>query len=114
MGVYRSPGTGKPVTRAGVPYAGLWIAVIGARAAFSYGSVHWFGRQLGRWMANNSVSPSAITDGLIFMALGMLLTRVIAMGLRARNLPPLATQTTNDAPRRDLRARKDPAHSPAR
>jgi hypothetical protein len=87
MSVYRSPRTGRPVTRAGLAYAGLWVAVIGARAAFSYGSVHWFGPQLGRWMANNSVSSSAITDGLIFMAVGMLLTRVIAMGLRAKKLP---------------------------
>ena len=85
--VYRSPKTGKAVTRAGFAYAGLWTAVIGARAAFSYGSIHWFGSQLGRWMADNSVTSSAITDALIFMAVGMLLTRVIAMGVRAKNLP---------------------------
>jgi hypothetical protein len=86
MTVYRSLNTGKAVTRAGFGYAGLWTAVIGARAAFSYGSVHWFGPQLGRWMTNHSVTPSAITDALIFMAIGMLLTRVITMGVRARNL----------------------------
>ncbi|MCW3065131.1 MAG: hypothetical protein JWN32_2303 [Solirubrobacterales bacterium] len=87
MSVYRSPKTGKAVTRAGLGYAGLWTAVIGARAAFSYGSVHWFGPQFGRWMANHSVTSSAVTDALIFMAVGMLLTRVIAMGVRAKNLP---------------------------
>jgi hypothetical protein len=114
MTVYRSPTTGKAVTRAGYAYAGLWIAVIGARAAFSYGSVHWFGHQLQRWMADNSVTSSAITDALIFMALGMLLTRVIAMGLRARNLPSPRIRTTSDAPRRDMRAPKDPAHFGAR
>src|SRR3981081_3124773 len=42
MSVYRSPRTGKAVTRAGFAYASLWTAVIGARAAFSYGSVHGF------------------------------------------------------------------------
>jgi hypothetical protein len=91
--VYRSPKTGKAVTRAGFAYAGLWTAVIGARAAFSYGSIHWFGSQLGRWMADNSVTSSTITDALIFMAVGMLLTRVIAMGVRAKNLPAAAVTT---------------------
>ena len=99
MSVYRSPETGKPVTRAGLAYAGLWTAVIGARAAFSYGSIHWFGPQLGRWMANHSVTSSAITDGLIFMAVGMLLTRVITMGLRAKKLPAPAVSTWNAAPK---------------
>lgn len=88
MGVYRSPKTGKAVTRAGLGYAAIWIAVIGTRAAFSYGSAHWFARQLSEWMTENAVTSSAITDALIFMALGMLLTRVIAMGIRARRLPP--------------------------
>jgi hypothetical protein len=67
--------------------------VIGARAAFSYGSVHWFGPQLGRWMAHHSVTSSAITDGLILMAVGMLLTRVIAMAVRAKNLPLASVPT---------------------
>jgi hypothetical protein len=100
MSVYRSPKTGKAVTRAGIAYAGLWTAVISARAAFSYGSVHWFGPQLGRWMANHSVTSSAITDGLIFMAVAMLLTRVIAMGLRAKNLATPDLSTTSYAPSR--------------
>jgi hypothetical protein len=103
MTVYRSPKTGKAVTRAGFAYGGLWTAVIGARAAFSYGSAHWFGPQLGRWMAHHSVTSSAITDGLIFMAVGMLLTRVIAMGLRAKNLP--STPHLHD----ELAAIDDPA-----
>ena len=42
MGVYRSPDTGRPVSQAGALYAILWIVVIGARAAFSYGAGHWF------------------------------------------------------------------------
>lgn len=114
MTVYRSPTTGKAATRAGFAYASLWIAVIGARAAFSYGSVHWFGHQLQRWMAHHSVTPSAITDALIFMAIGMLLTRVIAMGLRAKNLPSPPIRTTSDAPSHDIRAQNDAAHFGAR
>jgi hypothetical protein len=86
MGVYRSSQTGKPVTRAGVGYAALWILVIGARASFSYGSVHWFGPQLGSWMAHHSISSNALTDGLILMAVGMLVTRTLGMVLRSRRL----------------------------
>lgn len=87
MTVYRSPRTGKPVTRAGAPYALLWITVIGARAAFSYGSVHWFPAQLTNWAIRQQVSAAAITDGLIFMAVAMLLTRTIALAVRASTLP---------------------------
>ncbi len=89
MTVYRSQRTGKPVTRAGFGYATLWIVVIGARAAFSYGSVHWFGPQLGSWMTQHSVDSAAITDALIFMAVAMLVTRTIGIVARARNLAPV-------------------------
>jgi hypothetical protein len=87
MKVYRSPSTGKPVTRAGMSYALLWTTVIGARAAFSYGSVHWFPTQLVHWAVREHVSAAAITDGLLFMAVAMLLTRTIALAVRAAGLP---------------------------
>ena len=87
MPVYRSPQTGKPVSRAGGWYAALWIVVVGARAAFSYGAGHWFGPQLGHWMVSNQVTSAAITDGLIFMAVGMLVTRTLGLAIRAAYLP---------------------------
>jgi len=83
MRVYRSPSTDAPVSRAGFGYAALWTIVIGARAAFSYGSSHWFSQSLTTWMAQHSVTAAAITDGLIFMAVAMLLTRTIGMAIRA-------------------------------
>jgi hypothetical protein len=95
MGVYRSPDTGKPVSRAGWPYAIFWTVVIGARAAFSYGAVHWFEGPLVSWAIANQVSVAALTDGLIFMALAMVLMRTAGIGLRASRLPAapaLATQ----------------------
>jgi hypothetical protein len=86
MTVYRSPSTGRPVSRAGLAYGALWTVVIGARAAFSYGATHWFGPQLGGWMARNSVTGAAITDALIFMAVAMLLARTIGMAVAAKRL----------------------------
>ncbi len=87
MDVYRSPQTGRPVSRAGCPYALLWTVVIGARAAFSYGSVHWFEGSIVSWAIANQVSVAAITDGLIFMALAMVLMRTAGLGVRASRLP---------------------------
>jgi hypothetical protein len=87
MGVYRSPATGKPVSRAGAAYAALWTAVIGARAAFSYGAVHWFAQPLVAWGIAHQVSVAAITDGLIFMAVAMVLVRTVGLGVRASRLP---------------------------
>jgi hypothetical protein len=92
MRVYRSPKTGRPVTRAGFPYATVWTLVIAARSAFSYGSVHWFGASLTRWMLHHHVTSAALTDALIFMALVMLLTRVITMGIRAARLGQTVTR----------------------
>jgi hypothetical protein len=92
MRVYRSPKTGKPASAAGAGYALLWVLVIAARTAFSVGSVHWFGPQLDHWMSQHAVTSAAITDALLFMALGMLLTRTVGLAVRAKRLP-LAERT---------------------
>ena len=92
MGVYRSPTTGKPVSRAGLSYAIFWTAIIGARAAFSYGSVHWFKAPLVSWGIAHQVSVAAVTDGLIFMAIAMILVRTVALGIRASRLPARALE----------------------
>jgi hypothetical protein len=85
--VYRSPQTGKPVSRAGAPYAALWTVVIAARAAFSYGSAHWFTDQVVSWAIANHVAEAAIVDGLIFMAIAMVLVRTGSLAVRASRLP---------------------------
>jgi len=92
MGVYRSPATGQPVSRAGLPYAIVWTAIIGARAAFSYGAAHWFTAPLVSWGIAHQVSVAALTDGLIFMAITMLLVRTVALGVRASRLPTRALE----------------------
>lgn len=87
MGVYRSPKTGRPVSRAGAPYAIFWTVIVGARAAFSYGAAHWFTAQIVSWAVANKVTEAAITDGLIFMAVVMVLARTVGLGVRASRLP---------------------------
>jgi hypothetical protein len=86
MRVYRSDKTGKPVSSAGWGYALLWTGVIVARALFSYGANHWFENQIGSWLITNSIPATAITDGLIFMAVVMLLTRTAGLGIRSRSV----------------------------
>jgi hypothetical protein len=71
-------------SRAGIGYALVWVAVVGARLAFAYGITHVFGRRLGEWMAAHSVSANALTDALIFMAVLMMLTRTALLQVRAR------------------------------
>jgi hypothetical protein len=79
-----------PVSRAGTPYALLWALVIAARAAFSYGSAHWFTAQIVTWRAQNGIAEAAIVDGLIFMAIAMVLIRTASLGVRASRLPAQA------------------------
>jgi hypothetical protein len=106
MTIYRSPTTAKPVSRAGTPYALLWTTIIAARAAFSYGSVHWFPTQLTNWAVREHITAAALTDGLIFMAVAMLLTRTIALGIRATTLAP-----TTPVPTRSRATLRTATHS---
>ena len=79
---HRDPETGQAFTNAGAGYASLWIAVVGARLAFAYGSQHWFTESLGRWMYQHSVTVDALTDALVLMAIAMLLGRTGTMAAR--------------------------------
>jgi hypothetical protein len=87
MRVYRSEKTGKPVSAAGFPYAIVWTVIVGARAAFSYGASNWFPAELGQWCAAHQVTGAAITDGLVFMAIMMVLVRTLGLYARATRLP---------------------------
>jgi hypothetical protein len=91
MRVYRSPATGKPVSAAGWPYAALWTVIVGARAVFSYGLAHWFQAPVVSWAIANHVTLAAVTDGLIFMAITMVLVRTAGLRVRASRLPAPAT-----------------------
>lgn len=87
MRVYRSPRTGKAVSAAGLPYAAMWMLIVTARTAFSVGASNWFPAQLAQWCATHQVTGVAITDGLIFMAVAMVLVRTAGLAAGATRLP---------------------------
>jgi hypothetical protein len=93
MTVYRSPTSGSPVSRAGWSYAIFWTVVVGARAAFSYGAAHWFTTPLVSWAVAHQVSAAAITDGLIYMAIVMIIMRTAGLWVRVSRLPQRALST---------------------
>jgi hypothetical protein len=71
--------------------AGVAAGMIGARAAFSYGAARWFPAQLAHWCMTHHVTGAAITDGLIFMAVTMIVTRTVGLAVRAAALPDTMT-----------------------
>jgi len=84
MRVFFDERSGRVVTSAGLPYALLWIVIVGARLWFAYGAQHVFSAQLGHWMLANQVTVDALTDGLIFLSVGMILARTGSLAIRTR------------------------------
>jgi hypothetical protein len=87
MRVYRNPSTRQPASSAGWAYAAFWAVIVAARAAFSYGAAHWFTHSLVSWATANQVTQAAIVDGLIFMAIAMVIVRTAGLAARASRLP---------------------------
>ncbi|MGO8886419.1 MAG: hypothetical protein ACLQI7_22555 [Streptosporangiaceae bacterium] len=85
MQVYAGDGS-RPYSYAWIPYALLWVVVVGTRLWFAYASNHVFRVQLGTWMVAHQLTSSALVDSFIFMALAMVLTRTGSLAVRSRAL----------------------------
>ena len=83
--VSHDPSTGKVTSWGGVSYALVWVVVVAARIFFAYGSQHLFSAQLVHWGETNHITADAITDGLIFLSVAMLLARTGILAAKARS-----------------------------
>jgi hypothetical protein len=73
------------VSQAGLGYALTWIVVSAARLGFAWGSEHVFSAALGQFLASDQLSPAALANAFIFLAVGMDLFRSAGLVVRGRS-----------------------------
>ena len=78
---------GRPLGRAGVLAAGMWVAGVGGRMAFVFAATHGAGPAIGRFsIAHHITGQGAWVAALVMMALADVLTRLAVVWLRGRRL----------------------------
>ena len=88
----RAGADGRPLGRAGVLAASMWIAGVGARMVFYFAATHGGGPAIARFsIAHHITGPAAWTAALVMMALADVLTRLAVVCLRGRRLTAQAT-----------------------
>jgi hypothetical protein len=88
----RAGADGRPLGRAGVLAAGMWIAGVGARMVFYFAATHGAGPAIARFsIAHHITGPAAWTAALVMMALADVLTRLAVVWIRGRRLTATAT-----------------------
>jgi len=86
---------GSVVSRAGFPYALLWLLVVGGRVAFAESANGWAAPAVRDFSITNSITGSdAWTAAFIIMALTMVSARVVTTYIRCRTLPVPALSTS--------------------
>ena len=78
---------GRPLGRAGILAAGMWIGGVGARLAFAVAATNGAGPAIARFsVAHHITGSSAWVAALVMMALADVLTRLAVIYLRGRRL----------------------------
>jgi hypothetical protein len=78
---------GRPLGRAGVLAAGMWIAGVGARMVFYFAATHGAGPAIAAFSsAHHITGPAAWTAALVMMALADVTARLVVVYLRGRRL----------------------------
>lgn len=87
---------GRPLGRAGVLAASMWIGGVGARLAFAVAVGNGAGPAIARFsIAHHITGSSAWVAALVMMALADVLTRLAVIYLRGRRLAPAPAPTAS-------------------
>jgi hypothetical protein len=83
----RPGASGRPLGRAGVLAASMWIAGVGARMAFYFAATHGAGPAIAAFsIAHHITGSAAWTAALVMMALADVTARLVTVYLRGRRL----------------------------
>ena len=83
---------GRPLGRAAVLAASMWVGGVGARLAFAVAAGHGAGPAIAAFSIAHHISGSAAwTAALVMMALADVLTRLVVVYLRGRRLTVTGT-----------------------